>query len=171
MKYILEIRDLSNEGKQIQDVRKDYNINSSNLKTYIELLSNSHVLAIASYLKHTFDEVKKITSNLSVKIQYDSVRLYFFPLRNEIKLVLTTGGYLKSFLYNEEVGFKIEGCNISLSNPINKDYLLLLLKEWENLKKAIDEEIYKSIESQSNQMNKTINELCYTKEILNKFSV
>ena len=58
--YTLTIRDLSNEAENIQHLNEKVNYLKEGLEKTIEIKGHSHVQAIASFLKHQQEEIKKL---------------------------------------------------------------------------------------------------------------
>ena len=59
--YIMTIRDLSNEAKELNAQAVKVKAFEEGVKKEIKIISESHIAAIASYLNHQLDEVMKIT--------------------------------------------------------------------------------------------------------------
>lgn len=174
MKYILEIRDLTNEERQLKEVRRDYNITSNNLKSNIDIVAKSHVVAMGGYLRHMYDQVMKVTTNLSIEnVRYHNIMLYFNKPKTErdIGLLITSGCCMYKFKYSEEHGIIESVTSSPLSDPYFEKYLLLLVKGWDDLKEAINSEIEKCLENQGKSMEKNIEKLEYKKKLLDNFEV
>ena len=125
--YTLTIRDLSNEAENIQHLNEKVNYFKEGLEKTIEIKGHSHMQAIASFLKHQQEEIKKVGIMISVETEY--LYLVIDPMNirlrvNEIQ-----------FLYKDNTFKEYGGIKSIEEMEENYKTMTLLLKGWEKLKR------------------------------------
>ena len=158
MTYTIEIRDLTNEGKELKVLKEDVNSNCEIRTKKIEILAENHINAICSYFKHIKEEIDKLELNgfNSQVLGYDSLstKCVFYISNGEMKLNITPTGYsyLKTFKIDIE-NMKIAQCGYASTICGCKEYLKELMRDWEELKKNINANISKEIERIKKETN------------------
>lgn len=169
MKYILEIRDLTNESRSLKEAKKDFNIQINDIKKDIEITAKNHVVAMGEYLKHMHREVLKITDSLST--EGFGVRVYFRKEYFTLYIRDFSAHCDMCFKYDSEHGLVHERYLVPLSNPEMQKLLLHLVKEWGNLKSDIQKAINSYLANENKTMKKNIESATSAKEALDSFKI
>ena len=151
--YIMTIRDLSNEAKELNVQAVKVKAFEEEVKKEIKIISESHITAIASYLNHQLDEVMKIT---------DCFQAYFSNFEKNIRLEAKRGKdgncryylHIKPYHYTTPTTFIVKRDNtIVKKNTANESLgeyeyeLMVLLEYWREFKNEINESIAHKIKT------------------------
>lgn len=148
--YTMEIRDLTNEARELNAQAIKVNTFEVEAKRRIEVMAKNHISAIASYLNHQLDEVVKFTTNFHAEC-YDMderIGVRIEKRGEDVIYVLI----IKPFCYSNTTSFIInspkywlyEDFSVIEKFPFHAE---TLIKNWLKLKKQLSYNIKVKIES------------------------
>lgn len=148
--YTMEIRDLTNEARELNTQAVKVNTFEAEAKQEIKIMAENHISAIASYLNHQLNEVVKFTKSFYASYDSSGDKIYIrVQKRNDI-IVFILGiqpGYCS---YEQEF---IIGKDNSMMNKYSKslsnypEHTEVLLNYWKFFKRALQEAISKKLAS------------------------
>lgn len=161
--YTLTIRDLSNEAENIQYLNEKINYLKEGLEKTIEIKGHSHIQAIASFLKHQQEEIKKIGIMISVKTEYLSLAI------DPMNIRLDANGI--QFIYKDNTFKEYGGIKSIEEMEENYKTMTLLLKGWEKLKRYFFITLETKYQEVKRSKENTIQDLKEIQELYENFKV
>lgn len=144
--YIMTIRDLSNEARELNAQAIKIKAFEEEVEKKVQVMAESHVSAIASYLNHQLDEIARFTTRFSAGICENDERIIIkIEKRNENIVYLIS---IKPRYYLNFMDFVINSSNskyfeIPLTGISKKAfaYAEALIRNWTKLKKELSHKI------------------------------
>lgn len=148
--YIVEIRDLTNEVRELNAQAVKVNTFEAEVNKRIKFLAENHISAITSYLNHQLNEVMKFTETFYVSLDSSGSKIYVRFLKKKDGIIFILG--IQPYYYSQGDEFII-GKDNSLKTEFNQSfsdyskYVEILIGSWKRLKKALQEAISKKLAS------------------------
>lgn len=148
--YIMEIRDLTNEARELNAQTFKVNTFEAEAKKEIEVMAENHIFAIASYLNHQLSEVEKFTKSFYASYESFGSRIYIRIRKRNGETIFVLGiqpdycSDLQEFIIGKDNSIKSE-YHKSLSNC--SEHIEVLLRCWKFFKNALQEAISKKLVS------------------------
>lgn len=154
--YMMEIRDLTNEAKELNAQAIEIKTFEKQAQKKIEILAENHISAIASCLNHQLDEIIKITNRFQVYYSFfdKSIQLDIRKKGDDYYYLLR----IKPYHYTEGTTFIIRKDNTIVTYPSmdktlnNCEFELeTILELWKGFKEGIA----KAIENKIKEIQRT----------------
>lgn len=169
MKYVMEIRDLTNEGKQLNEICEVSKVNCEIMTKEINILAESHYQAICSYFEHLFHEVDKLGVNSFRVASYGDGIILCYNKNREHCL------YIKQCVnsYRYEWMDTSWRQSICINKHLYQDQSVFstLLGYWSLFKEAVNESINKKIKEVEEANSKKNADLSHTLNFYQNFKI
>lgn len=139
--YIMTIRDLSNEARELNAQAIKIKAFEEEVEKKVQVMAESHVSAIASYLNHQLNEIAKFTTRFSAGICENDERIIVKIEKRGNDIVYLVS--IKPLYHNNFTNFIISSNSKyydALLSDINKKSpvcMETLIKNWSKLKKQL----------------------------------